>query len=403
MTETHPHIIERPIYINRIKPYIGTGLIKVLAGQRRVGKSYILKSIEAIIREKFPDANYVTINLEDFAFSHIDDAKSLYDEIQPRISHNKKNFIFIDEIQEVDGFEKVIRSLNLNPDIDIYLTGSNSKMLSSEISTLLAGRSITFYIHPLSYKEYLQFHQRTDSDGLLMEYLRFGGLPYLMNLPDQNTWNEYLSGIVDSIVYRDIVSRHSLRNNDFLSRLMLYLADNIGKIFTAKKIADYLKSQRISTSVSSVQAYTGHIEDAFIINSARRWDLVGKRFLEIGEKFYYEDLGMRNAIIGFRPDDIGGLMENAVYNHLRLTDHNVKTGISSGSAEIDFVAEKNGERKYIQVAMEITSPSTATREFGNLEAISDNYEKIVVTLYDHFPNTRNGIKTLTLRQFLLSD
>lgn len=403
MIETSSQIIERPIYLDRIKPYIGGGLIKVLAGQRRVGKSYVLKSVEAIIRENFPDGNYITINLEDFAFSHIRDAKSLHDEIQTKISPGKKNFIFIDEIQEVDEFEKVVRSLNLNHDTDIYLTGSNSKMLSSEISTLLAGRSITFHIHPLSYKEYLRFHQLTDSDESLMEYLRFGGLPYLKNLPDKSTWNEYLSGIVDSIVYRDIVSRHSLRNNDFLSRLMLYLADNIGNIFTAKKIADYLKSQRISTSVTGVQSYTGYIEDAFIINSARRWDLVGKRFLEIGEKFYYEDLGMRNAIIGFRPNDIGGLMENAVYNHLRLTNHQVRIGISNDSSEIDFVAEKNGEWKYIQVAMEITSPSTAKREFGNLEAIADNYEKIVVTLHDSFPNTYNGIKTLTLRQFLLSE
>lgn len=403
MIETSSQIIERPIYLDRIKPYIGGGLIKVLAGQRRVGKSYVLKSVEAIIRENFPDGNYITINLEDFAFSHIRDAKSLHDEIQTKISPGKKNFIFIDEIQEVDEFEKVVRSLNLNHDTDIYLTGSNSKMLSSEISTLLAGRSITFHIHPLSYKEYLRFHQLTDSDESLMEYLRFGGLPYLKNLPDKSTWNEYLSGIVDSIVYRDIVSRHSLRNNDFLSRLMLYLADNIGNIFTAKKIADYLKSQRISTSVTGVQSYTGYIEDAFIINSARRWDLVGKRFLEIGEKFYYEDLGMRNAIIGFRPNDIGGLMENAVYNHLRLTNHQVRIGISNDSSEIDFVAEKNGEWKYIQVAMEITSPSTAKREFGNLEAIADNYEKIFVTLHDSFPNTYNGIKTLTLRQFLLSE
>ncbi len=394
-------IITRPIYLDRLIPYVGKNLIKVLTGQRRVGKSYILKSVAQHIRAINKDANIITIDLEDFAFSHIRDAKTLHDEITTHIKEGQKNYIFIDEVQEVAEFDKVIRSLNLNPANDIYITGSNSKMLSSEIASKLAGRRIEMQVHPLSYPEFLGFQKIEDSDTSLMEYLRFGGLPYLVNLPQRNTWREYISGITDAVVYRDIVSRHSLRNNDFLQRLLLFLADNIGQIFTAKKIADYLKSQRISSTVSSVLTYAQYVEEAFIVNRSRRWDIEGKRFFEIGEKFFFEDLGIRNSIVGFRPHDISGLMENAVYNHLRIQGYDVKTGVLTGGKEIDFIAEKDGERKYVQVAMTVADKDTAEREYGNLTTISDNYEKIVVTYRDSFPNTFKGIKTMTLREFLL--
>lgn len=227
-------------------------------------------------------------------------------------------------------------------------------------------------------------------------------MPYLRNLPDHNTWDEYLSGVTDAVVYRDVVSRHGLRNTDFLQRLMLYLADNIGNIFTAKKIADYLKSQRIASSTSGVQSYIEYLEDAFIVNRARRWDIVGKRFFEIGEKIYFEDLGIRNAIIGYRPNDIGGLLENAVFSHLQSRGYRVSVGAMPRGREIDFIAEKDNEYRYIQVALTIVDPTTAVREFGNLEKIPDNYEKTVITLRDDFPNTVNGIHHQSLRKFLLS-
>ncbi len=395
-----PEIIKRPLYLDRLIPYIGKNLIKVLTGQRRVGKSYILKSVAQHIRAFNPEANIINIDLEDFAFSHITDATTLHEEITAQLKEGRKNYIFIDEIQEVDGFDKVIRSLNLNPSNDIYITGSNSKMLSSEVASKLAGRRIELQVHPLSYQEFLDFHKMEDSDTVVTAYLQFGGLPYLVNLPQQHTWNEYISGVTDAVVYRDIVTRHSLRNNDFLQRLLLFLADNIGQIFTAKKIADYLKSQRITTTVSSVLAYARYTEDAFIVNRSRRWDIEGKRFFEIGEKFFFEDLGIRNSIVGFRPHDISGLMENAVFNHLNIQGYDVKTGVLNGGKEIDFVAEKDGERLYVQVAMTITDESTAEREFGNLASIPDNYDKIVVTYRDSFPNTFKGIKALTLREFL---
>lgn len=395
------NIIVRPLYMDRIRPYIGKNIVKILTGQRRVGKSYILKTIAEEIRRMNPDANIISINLENFAFAHITDAASLHTEISSRIIENKKNFIFLDEIQEVDDFDRVVRSLLLNPDNDIYITGSNSKMLSSEMASRLAGRSVEIHVHPLTYREFLQFHSFMDSEESLDAYLRNGGLPYLRNLPAAKTWGEYLSGIADAVVFRDVVSRHSIRNTDFLRRLLLYLADNIGKIFTAKKIADYLKSQRITSSITGVQSYIGYIENAFIVNRARRWDIEGKRFFEIGEKIFFEDLGIRNAIIGYRPNDIGGLMENVVYNHLNSSGYKVTVGVLPQGNEIDFIAEKENEYKYIQVAVSVNNEATMQREFGNLEKIPDNYEKIVVTLRDSSPNTYKGMRQLTLRQFLL--
>lgn len=389
------------MYMDRIRPYIGKSIIKILVGQRRVGKSHILMSVADEIRRDNPDANIIEINLEDFAFSHIDNAQKLHDEIASRIIANRKNCVFLDEVQEVSGFDKVVRSLILNPDIDVYLTGSNSSMLSAEIASRLAGRSIAIHVHPLTYREFLTFHSLEDCDHSLDTYLRYGGLPYLINLPKEETWSEYISGVTDAIVYRDVVSRHALRNTDFLQRLLLFLADNTGQIFTAKKIADYLKSQRTPSSVSGVQSYVEYIADAYIVSRARRWDIEGKRYFEIGEKIFFEDLGIRNSIVGYRPGDIGRLMENAVYNHLIACGNNVKVGVMQQSKEIDFIAEKDNELRYIQVAVNVDDHDTAAREFGNLAKIPDNYEKIVVTLRDSAPNTFDGIKQISLREFLM--
>lgn len=399
MTEKN-EIIDRPIYTDFIRPFIGKSIIKVITGQRRIGKSYILKKIAGMIAESDPQANLITINLEDFAFSHIKDAESLHQEIAHRLDNSRKNYIFLDEIQEVKDFDKVVRSLLLDDKIDIYITGSNSAMLSSEMASRLAGRSIEVRVHPLSYKEFLLFHNVSDTDESLATFLRYGGMPYLRNLPENSTWDEYLGNITDSIVYRDIVSRNSLRNNDFLERLMLFLSDNIGRLFTAKSISDYLKSQKTTGNVSMVQSYIRYIEDAFIINRCRRWDIAGKRFFEIGEKFFFEDIGIRNALTGYRPQDISGVIENVIHNHLRIGGYDVKVGVIGQGKEIDFIAEKNGEFKYIQAALTINDSSTLEREFGNLEQIPDNYEKIVVTLNESFPNTYRGIKVMNLREFL---
>ncbi|MDE5749560.1 MAG: ATP-binding protein [Duncaniella sp.] len=393
--------IPRPLYLDSITPFVGKNVIKVLTGQRRVGKSYILSSIEEEIRKNDGEANFIRIDLEDFAFSHITDANTLHEAISTRLSVDRRNYIFVDEIQEVKDFDKVVRSLNLNSMNDIYVTGSNSAMLSSEIASRLAGRSMEFKIHPLSYKEFLEFHSAEDSDEAVMLFLRFGGMPYLRNLPKRETWNEYLSGVADALVYRDIVSRHSIRNINFLQRMLLFMADNIGRLFTAKRISDYLKSQKVDGTVASVQTYAEYFCDAYIVNKARRWDIEGKRWFEIGEKYYFEDLGIRNSIVGYRPMDIGGLLENAVYNQLLISGADVKIGAMSKGREIDFIAENGGERKYVQVAVNVDDPATAQREFGNLADIPDDYEKLVVTLRDSAPNTSNGIRQLSLREFLM--
>ncbi len=392
--------IPRLKYLDKILRYEGKGVIKVLTGQRRVGKSFILSAVEEKLRRSSSNANSIRINLEDFAFSHIKTATDLNAEIINRLSDSSMNYIFIDEIQEIEDFDKVIRSLCLDLRNDIYVTGSNSSMLSSEIASRLAGRSIEIRVHPLCYDEFLIFHSLEDSDESIDRYLRFGGMPYLRNLPHRETWNEYLTGITDALVYRDIVSRHSIRNNDFLQRLLLFMADNTGQIFTAKRIADYLKSQRVSGTVNSVQTYADYICDAFIANKVRRWDIEGKKFFEIGEKYYFEDIGIRNSIIGYRPMDTGAILENAVYNALAADNYNIKIGVLQKNKEIDFIAEKDGERKYIQVAVTVNDKATADREFGNLESIDDNYEKLVVTLRDSAPNTQRGIKMLSLRDFL---
>lgn len=395
-------VLYRPIYMDRIIPYMDQNIIKILVGQRRVGKSYILKNIAQEAMRRNPDANFVTINLEDFAFSHITSAGLLHEEIISRLSDNRKNYIFLDEVQEIRDFDKVVRSLILDSRNDIYLTGSNSDMLSAEIASRLAGRSIQFHIHPLTYREFLEFHSLTDSDSSLATYLRYGGLPYLMHLPEQSTWAEYLRGITDAVVYRDVVARHSLRNTDFLQRLLLFLADNIGQIFNAKRISDFLKSQKVSASVTGVQSYLEYIKDAYIVNRVRRWDIEGKRYFEFGEKVFFEDLGIRNSIVGYRPNDIGGLMENAVHNHLAASNYDVKVGVGNQGHEIDFIAEKDNEYRYVQVALSVMNDETARREFGNLADIPDNYEKTVVTYAESSPNTYQGIRQMSLREFLLS-
>ena len=394
------HIINRPSYTEKLISLTNNNLIKILTGQRRVGKSYILRFVAKFISTKNPEANIININLEDFAFSHIRDANALYEEIISRLAAGKQNYIFIDEIQEVPDFDRVLRSLLLDVNNDIYVTGSNSSMLSSEMASRLAGRSIEIRVHPLSYHEFLEFHSMDASQESVMWYLQYGGLPYLRNIPLRESWNEYTENLTNAIVFRDIVARYSLRNSDFLQRLMMFMADNIGQIFSSKKISDYLKSQKLQVSVSGVQNYLSYISDAFLITQCLRWDVEGKRYFEIGEKYYYEDLGIRNSLVGFRPNDLSGLIENAVFNHLCIMGYKVKTGQLTKGYEIDFVAEKDAEIKYIQVATTIVEEQTRDREFGNLMKIKDNYEKIVVTLNDSFPNTYNGIKVYTLLDFL---
>ena len=397
-----PRILKkRKGYIDRIKPFMQKSVVKVLTGQRRVGKSFLLyQLIEEILGEE-PDANIIYINLEDFAFSSLQTAEDLHSYI---ISHSKekaKNYIFIDEIQDIPGFEKVIRSLLLNEDNDIYITGSNAKMLSGELATYLSGRYIEFKIYSLSYSEFLEFHGLTESETSYELYSRYGGLPYLLNLPlEDETVNEYLKSVYSTIVFRDVVSRYKLRNTLFLEKLIQFLSENIGNLFSAKNISDYLKSQHTTISVNQIQSYTEYLNNAFLIHRVERYDLIGKRVFEIGEKYYFENMGIRNIVIGYRITDKAKILENLVYNHLLYKGYDIKVGYY-GDKEIDFVGEKNGEKLYIQVALKIDSDKTAEREFGNLLKIQDNYPKIVVTKDTFSGNSYEGIRHCPIRQFLM--
>lgn len=397
-----PRILKkRKGYIDRIKPFMQKSVAKVLTGQRRVGKSFLLyQLIEEILAEE-PDANIIYVNLEDFTFSSLQTAEDLHSYI---ISHSKekvKNYIFIDEIQDIPGFEKIIRSLLLNEDNDIYITGSNAKMLSGELATYLSGRYIEFKIYSLSYSEFLEFHGLTESETSYELYSRYGGLPYLLNLPlEDETVNEYLKSVYSTIVFRDVVSRYKLRNTLFLEKLIQFLSENIGNLFSAKNISDYLKSQHTAISVNQIQSYTEYLNNAFLIHRVERYDLIGKRVFEIGEKYYFENMGIRNIVIGYRITDKAKILENLVYNHLLYKGYDIKVGYY-GDKEIDFVGEKNGEKLYIQVALKIDSDKTAEREFGNLLKIQDNYPKIVVTEDTFSGNSYEGIRHCSIRQFLM--
>ncbi len=393
-------LIVRKKYSEKLSPFIGKQLIKVLTGQRRVGKSYILKQTIEQIQVLDSTANILYINKEDLVFESIKTASDLNDYVLQNTKEKVKNYIFIDEIQEIREFEKALRSLLLNPSYDLYCTGSNANMLSGELATHLSGRYIEIPVHSLSYAEFLLFHQLENNNESLMRYLRYGGLPYLkhLHLEDEVIY-DYLKGVYNTVLYRDVIMRNEIRNTAFLENLVLFLADNTGHLFSSKKISDYLKSQQVNISTSQIINYLNHLANAFLIYRVKRMDVAGKKVFEVGEKFYFEDLGLRNAIGGYKQTDIGKMMENAVYHHLLYNDYEVKIG-EIGTFEIDFVATKKGEKIYIQVCYLLQEETTIEREFGNLEKIKDNYPKLVVSMDEFTGNTRNGIRHVYLRDFL---
>ncbi len=392
-------ITSRDAYVNQIKPFIRKGLIKVLSGQRRVGKSYLLFQLIHFIQSQDPTGNIIYINKEDLQFDAIRDAASLNEYILSVSKQNVPNYIFIDEIQDIVEFEKALRSLLLNQNNDIYVTGSNANLLSGELATYLSGRYIEFKVYSLSYTEFLLFHQLDDNDLSFESYVKFGGLPYLIHLGLTDTAFEYLNSIYNTIVYRDVVSRYNLRNNLFLEKLIEFLADNIGSLFSAKRISDFLKSQHTNMPSNQIQQYCAHLANAFIVHEANRYDIIGRRVFETGSKFYFENTGIRNVIIGYKLKDRGKLLENIVYNHLLYLRYDVKVG-SFHAREIDFVCERDNERLYIQVALRLDDQATIDREFGNLLAIPDNYPKVVVSEDQFNGNTYQGIRHMQVREFL---
>lgn len=399
-------LFNRQYYTELITPFINKNIIKVLTGQRRVGKSCILQQLRQQILESAPNANIIFINKEYEEFSAIRTSEDLSAYIIPRLHPDVTNYLFIDEVQDIQGFEHTLRSLQAQDSCDIFITGSNATMLSSELSTYLAGRYIEFHIHSLTYKEYLTFHRVEASTQSLRNYLTFGGLRYLSNLPQQQEIVfEYLSNVFSTILLKDIVKREGIRNVDFLESLVLYTADNVGNLFSANNISRYLKSQRVNISPLQVINYLRSLQQAYLIHKVRRIEVAGLKTFEIGDKYYFEDLGLRNCHLGFNLQrDIHKLIENAVYLHLLHCRFEVFTGQQSGGREVDFVARRGDMIIYIQATYLLSDDTTRQREFGNLLAIRNNYPKYVVSLDEWTSGSiTDGIQHLHLATFLQMD
>jgi len=394
---------KRSYYINKIKPFIGVDLIKVLIGQRRVGKSYILLQLIDEIKAKDKKANIIYINKEENEYDAIVNYRDLIVYAEKRAKAKVNNYLFIDEIQDIENFEKALRHFSAKKTFDLYCTGSNARLLSSEIATGLSGRYIEIPVHTLSYQEFLQFHKLQSGEDSLLKYIRYGGLPFIVNLKltDEIVYG-YLQSIYNTIILKDVVARFNIRNINFLNRLLEYLADNIGSLISANRISDFLKSQKIKTTPNIVLDYLSYLTSSFIIREVNRSDIKGKKIFEINEKYYWEDLGLRNSLVGYKAAEIGQILENLVFSHLLRLGFKIHVG-QLGDKEIDFVAEKEGNKIYIQVAYLISDKATKEREFGNLLLIPDNYKKLVVSMDKMIGDNYKGIQHYHVSDFLLND
>lgn len=395
--------IKRKYYIEKIKPYFNKDIIKVIVGQRRVGKSYFLHQIKNEIQKANKNVNVIFINKELYEFRHIIDYVDLMEYINSKIIPEKKTVIFIDEIQDIKYFEKALRSLQAEGKYDIYCSGSNANLLSGELATFLSGRYIEFKIHPLSYSEFLEFQNLKNTDDNFNKYITFGGLPYLKNLDlKEEIAFDYLRNIYVTILLKDVVTRNNIRNVEFLQNLSEYIAENTGNIVSAKKISDFLKSQKINISNNIVLNYLNFLTNAFLINKVKRAEVGGKKIFETGEKFYFTDIGLRNSIIGFRLQDIAKTYENIVYNHISRLGYDITIG-KLKDKEIDFICKKNNEKIYIQVTYILSDQKVIDREFGNLLKIKDNFPKFVISSDKYKVQSYEGIKHLNIIDFLISE
>ena len=394
--------IIRQHYLNKVERYFGKNTIIVLTGQRRVGKSYLLKQLRDQ-KQNEANSNVIYIDKEKREFDSIQTYRELNDYIENLYQKGKKNYIFIDEIQDIEEFERSVRSYHTEPDAEIVITGSNAKMLSNELSTLIGGRYKVIYIQSLSYQEFLTFHNLTDSDDALSQYIQFGGLPGLVKIGlDEDDAREYQMDIYHTVLLKDVVMRNQIRNVTFLENLVRFLADNAGKLISANSIAKFMKSQGENVTSTVVSNYIKYLTEAFMIHQVNRFDIHGKRLFENNDKFYFEDHGIRNALAGgSREGDIEKVTESIIYQHLIYLGYTVTVG-QLQAGEIDFVCTaKGGQRKYVQAAFIIADETTREREFGNLRAIKDNYPKYVISMTPLVTrNDDNGITHLHLRKFL---
>lgn len=398
-------ILYRQNYLDQIEKYLGKDYIIVLVGQRRVGKSCTLNMIRNI-KEKDASNNIIYIDKEKEQFDSIKTYQDLNEYIKSKYVQGKMNYILVDEIQDIEGFERTVRSFATETDAEVIITGSNAKMLSGDLSTLIGGRYKEIHILPLSYQEFLQFHQLTDSDDSLAKYLQFGGLPGLVKIGlDEDDAREYQKDIYNTVLLKDVILRNNIRNVVFLENLTRFLADNIGKLISANSVAKYMKSQGQSITSTTIIEYIKYLAEAYIVHKVNRYDIHGKKLFESNDKFYFEDHGLRNALVGgSREGDIEKIIENIVYSHLIRMGYEVTVG-QLQAGEIDFVcSKKGGSRLYVQASYIIANEQTRKREFGNLESIKDNYPKFVISMTPLVRrNDENGITHLNLRTFLLSE
>ena len=394
--------IRRQTYIDKIEKYLGKETIIVLVGQRRVGKSCILKMIRD---DKMADScnNVIYIDKEKWQYDTIQTYQDLNEYIEKHWDKDKHNYILIDEVQDIREFERSVRSFRTEPNTDIVITGSNAKMLSNELSTLIGGRYKEIYIQSLSYNEFLEFHNLPDNDESLSLYIQYGGMPGLAKIGlEEDDAREYQTDIYHTVLLKDVIMRNQIRNVPFLENLVRFLADNIGKLISANSIAKYMKSQGESITSTLVINYISFLCEAYILHKVNRYDIHGKRIFENNDKFYFEDNGVRNAIAGgTREGDIEKVIENIIYQHLIRLGYQVYVG-QLQSGEIDFVCTKpEGQRVYVQASYIIAEQATREREFGNLRSIKDNYPKYVISMTPLLAkNDDDGITHIHLRKFL---
>jgi len=392
---------------NRLRPFIDTPVVKVIMGMRRCGKSYFLRQIMLKIkaREKKP-ARFVYIDMEDLAFSDLKDAAALHKHVVTSFGRSRgPKYLFIDEVQEIKDWEKAIASFHKQEDIDIYLTGSNAHLLSSELATLLSGRCVQIPIYPLGFKEYLAFKAEkcTTRENDFLEYLRFGGMPALFHFESsEEIIYQYDDAIISTIVLKDIVARYGVRNVPMLERIGLYLLDNIAQTVSAGSISKFLKSQSINVFPSTVQEYLGYFASTLMLHRACRYDIRGKRLLESAEKYFVSDLGMRHARLGYRNTDVGQFLENVVFMELMRRGYQVTVG-KTGDLEVDFVARRRGEVQYFQVSYLLFDKDTRDRELRSLRAIRDNYPKTVLSMDTIQVQSVDGINIRNLPEWLLEE
>lgn len=400
-------LIERPIYVDKIMAYADTPFVKIITGVRRSGKSTILKMLMDRLKSErnIPDDRLISCRYDSMEYDDMT-ARQIYTQLKERLSENGKSYLFLDEVQEIKGWEKVVNSLASDFDTDLYVTGSNSRMMSSEISTYLTGRYVSFRVFTLSFAEYLSFKsQYTDVDdpkAELANYVRLGGFPAThLQAYSQDEVYTIVRDIYNSTIFSDIVKRNQVRKIDQLERVVKYTFNNVGNTFSAKSIADYLKSEHRAIDNETVYSYLEKLEKAYLLHRCSRFDLQGKEILKTQEKFYLADTALRYSVLGYQQDSVAASLENIVYLELCRRGYSVHVG-KSGSSEIDFVAQRQNEKLYVQVTQELRSPTTVQREYDRLLQIRDNYPKYVLTTDAFAGGNYEGIRTMHVADFLLS-